>query len=263
MKDNIQSSILDDKSHRIYTMKFSERLILAREHSGFSKSELARACGISKQAIGQMESESTKQPTPENLFKIAKATGVNPEWLATGKGKMLISSQEMVSEPASFYRYGPDIADNFKDAVEHPFVNAAIKGVPMLTKREVTEDKFLEDLDVKNHKKWVYSEAGVSDKAFAYYVQAFSIGLSNISFPEPHMALLIIDPENNPIHGSLVLVQGPDEVLMVKQYYIDGPNMYLNSLTQHLLPIKMNDEYKIKGSVVSITFSTRDLYKLN
>lgn len=69
---------------------FSERLQKAREKAGLTKAELGRhAGGISGSAISQLESGLSKGAKPENLVALAKALGVEIEWLATGNGPMI------------------------------------------------------------------------------------------------------------------------------------------------------------------------------
>ena len=62
------------------------RIKAAREHREMTQSELARATGLSRQAISQLESGITKKPEPANLFLIADALQYKARYLATGKG---------------------------------------------------------------------------------------------------------------------------------------------------------------------------------
>lgn len=47
-----------------------------RQVAGLSKTELARACGVSQSAVSQWEDGNYSPPTLKNLAKIAKACGV-------------------------------------------------------------------------------------------------------------------------------------------------------------------------------------------
>lgn len=67
-------------------MSYAERLTRALDHAGKSRAELARAIGVSPQAIGGLMSGATKALTAENNFKAARALGVSAYWLATGEG---------------------------------------------------------------------------------------------------------------------------------------------------------------------------------
>ena len=63
-----------------------ERVKEARVANGWNQPELAKITNISKQALSQIETGTTKNPKPENLLKIADATGYELRWLITGNG---------------------------------------------------------------------------------------------------------------------------------------------------------------------------------
>lgn len=69
-------------------MMIGDRLKLAREAAGLTQSAVARKAKVTPSAISQIESGLSKKPSAENLLPIAKALGVHPEWLITGKGSM-------------------------------------------------------------------------------------------------------------------------------------------------------------------------------
>ena len=62
---------------------FQERLKEARTKKGLSQGQLAKACGVSQGTIANLESGYRKQP--RSIIEIARALGVDAEWLATGK----------------------------------------------------------------------------------------------------------------------------------------------------------------------------------
>lgn len=61
-----------------------DRLRKARESTGLSMGEFAEKVGISRVTVGNAES-GKKQPLEVTLKRWALATGVNYEWLLTGK----------------------------------------------------------------------------------------------------------------------------------------------------------------------------------
>lgn len=61
------------------------RITQAREGAGLSQTALGKSLGITRSAVSQWESGDT-EPTPEKLRGIAMETGVNYDWLATGRG---------------------------------------------------------------------------------------------------------------------------------------------------------------------------------
>jgi len=63
------------------------RIRAAREAAGYSHSHIAKAIGISKQAVGQWEKEDGTIPNGPNLVDLARLLAVSPDWLALGHGK--------------------------------------------------------------------------------------------------------------------------------------------------------------------------------
>ena len=72
-------------------MTSSQRLRIARRHAGLSQSALARAVGVQRSAVSHWERGS--QPAAGNLREVALATGAHYEWLATGRGAMVVSDE--------------------------------------------------------------------------------------------------------------------------------------------------------------------------
>jgi transcriptional regulator with XRE-family HTH domain len=75
-----------------------ERIQQARASAGFSRAELARRVGVGPSAAVQWENATGTAPTLENLARIAIATGVAFEWLATGRGSARVANAD---DPAS------------------------------------------------------------------------------------------------------------------------------------------------------------------
>jgi len=62
------------------------RIRQARRGASLSQSELAFAVGVARSAVAQWERKDGARPTTDNMAKIAMATAVRFEWLATGRG---------------------------------------------------------------------------------------------------------------------------------------------------------------------------------
>lgn len=75
-------------------MKLCSRIQAARRLQDMTQTDLARLVGVQRSAVSHWESPLGKNPTVGNLRKIAKVTGVGFEWLATGRGRMTLSSKE-------------------------------------------------------------------------------------------------------------------------------------------------------------------------
>jgi len=72
-----------------------ERLKFALDAKGdragtrFTASDLARACGVTRQAVSQWMLGQSTNIRPDNLVCVADWLGVEVRWLATGDGPML------------------------------------------------------------------------------------------------------------------------------------------------------------------------------
>ncbi|WP_273430609.1 XRE family transcriptional regulator [Chitinibacter tainanensis] len=76
----------------------SDRIKLALANKQMSQSALARAAGVSTVAVNGWCTGASKSINGKYLMAASTALGVNPEWLATGKGPMTFSGEESKSE---------------------------------------------------------------------------------------------------------------------------------------------------------------------
>jgi len=63
-----------------------DRIKKERTRLGMSQADLAKKVNLSRNAISKIEMGASKNPSSRNLHPIARALGVDPEWLITGKG---------------------------------------------------------------------------------------------------------------------------------------------------------------------------------
>ena len=68
-----------------------QRIRLARRHAGLSQASLGAAVGVQRSAVGHWEAARGKFPSVAHLREVALITGVQFEWLATGRGSMLVA----------------------------------------------------------------------------------------------------------------------------------------------------------------------------
>ena len=71
-----------------------QRIRLARRHAGLSQAALGTAVGVQRSAVSHWEATNGKHPSVNHLRTIALATGVQFEWLATGRGLMRQSAEQ-------------------------------------------------------------------------------------------------------------------------------------------------------------------------
>lgn len=69
-------------------MDLSNRIRLARVDKGWNQVDLAKQLGVSRSAVGHWERGAGSTPSPRRLLRLAHLTGVNVQWLATGRGPM-------------------------------------------------------------------------------------------------------------------------------------------------------------------------------
>lgn len=74
---------------------YGSRLQAALERKKASKTDLAKAMGRTPQAVGQVINGTTKALTAENNSLAAIYLGVNPDWLATGEGEMVVAGRQV------------------------------------------------------------------------------------------------------------------------------------------------------------------------
>lgn len=68
--------------------KIQDRIRQRRLALGLSKVDLARLCGVTKQAVQGWEDGGTKAPSGPNLVVAAVALKAREEWLVTGEGPL-------------------------------------------------------------------------------------------------------------------------------------------------------------------------------
>ncbi len=73
-----------------------ERIRARRKELNLKQPELGKIVGISGAAISQLERGDSKNPSSENLLKLAKALKCSPEWLQTGRGSTTGASAEEI-----------------------------------------------------------------------------------------------------------------------------------------------------------------------
>lgn len=78
-----------------------QRIRMARRHAGLSQAALGAAVGVQRSAVGHWEAAQGKFPNVSHLREIAMVTGVQFEWLATGRGNMSLSADTALDSVAA------------------------------------------------------------------------------------------------------------------------------------------------------------------
>jgi transcriptional regulator with XRE-family HTH domain len=78
-----------------------QRMRLARRHAALSQAALAKAVGVQRSAVSHWEATLGKSPSAVHLREVALVTGVQFEWLATGRGRMNLSNDVAMDSVAT------------------------------------------------------------------------------------------------------------------------------------------------------------------
>lgn len=85
---------------------FSERLTAAMAAAGLSQAQLADMVGVSQPAVQKMAAGKTNGS--RKMVELARALGVQAEWLSNGSGPMRVDGQQptvpLVATPSNIYR---------------------------------------------------------------------------------------------------------------------------------------------------------------
>jgi len=75
----------------------SSRIRKSRALAALSQAELARRVGVKRSAVTQWEHPSGTTPSVEHMVHIALETGVQFEWLATGRGPSRAADEQAMA----------------------------------------------------------------------------------------------------------------------------------------------------------------------
>jgi len=77
----------------------AQRIRIARRSAGLSQAQLALELGVQRSAVSHWEAQRGK-PSINHLRQLALLSGVQFEWLATGRGAMMPSGEELLDSVA-------------------------------------------------------------------------------------------------------------------------------------------------------------------
>ncbi|HEY5970915.1 MAG TPA: helix-turn-helix transcriptional regulator [Pseudoxanthomonas sp.] len=82
-------------------MTQQERIRLARRAAAMSQNQLAQAVGVQRSAVSHWEAPKGKNPNVSHLREVAQVTGIQFEWLVTGRGDMGLSKDTQLDSIAT------------------------------------------------------------------------------------------------------------------------------------------------------------------
>lgn len=82
-------------------MTSQQRIRLARRHAGLSQAALGSAIGVQRSSVSHWEGTQGKHPSVDHLRQLSLVSGVQFEWLATGRGRMTLSEDMALDSVAA------------------------------------------------------------------------------------------------------------------------------------------------------------------
>lgn len=82
-------------------MTIGDRIKEARKAAKLTQDDLGKICKVSRAAVTQWETGTSKSTGGQNLFAIEQATGYSASWLANGKGPKLAKDRANETQPGT------------------------------------------------------------------------------------------------------------------------------------------------------------------
>lgn len=209
-------------------MEYKDRIKAARKHAKLTQAALADAVGIKQASISELETGKSQSSTFNAT--IAKACGVDPVWLETGRGQMLPSDSNI--EP------GPDI-----------------KGlVPLISWVQAGSWCEVEDLyAVGDAEEWMPCPTSHGPRTYALRVRGESMFNPHERRSFRDGDIIFVDPDRLAENGSPVIAKLDDsQEATFKQLVIEGEERYLKALNPNWPDriIRINGNATICGVVI-------------
>jgi SOS-response transcriptional repressor LexA len=179
-------------------VKFSDRLKAAMAYANMKTGDLARALGVSYQAVKRTEDGLTKSFTARNNAKAAKILGVDADWLAAGTTATV--------EPAK-------ISSEFDTNVGEASLGSGVR-IPLISAVQAGMWRDIVDsFQAGDAHDWLMTDQRVSASTFALEISGDSM--------EPEFKAgdrVIIDPDLTPLPGDFVVAKNGEDEATFKKY---------------------------------------------
>ncbi|GGJ06324.1 LexA family protein [Halopseudomonas pertucinogena] len=209
-------------------MEYKDRVKAARKHAKLTQAALADAVGIKQASISELETGKSLSSTYNAT--IAKACGVDPVWLETGRGRMLPSDSNV--EP------GPDIRGR----------------VPLISWVQAGAWCEVEDLyAVGDAEEWMPCPTSHGPRTYALRVRGESMFNPHERRSFRDGDIIFVDPDKLAENGSPVIAKLDDsQEATFKQLVIEGEERYLKALNPNWPDqiIRINGNATICGVVI-------------
>ena len=213
-------------------MNLQDRLSAAMKYAGIDQATIVKTLKVSRAAVSQWVNGPTKEIKSKHAMQLAFMLGVNPDWLAYGKGDML--------GPAVTYDSGK--SEYF-----------AGQAVPLLSK--VSAGKYCDSKGIFDHddaEAWLPRPQGASELAYGLMVEGDSM---TSPYPNgrsyPPGTILYVDPDKDVLPGMRGIFRLPDsDEAIFKELVSDAGVQYLKPLNPQYDKIRVTEGLITCGRVI-------------
>lgn len=195
------------------------------------KSELARICGISYNAVVGWEKNPQTNVHHENLLSISRAWGASLDWLMTGRGPSPIGG--VMESPGAYSR------------------QAKFTALPLISSVQAGAWGEAEDpYALGGAAEWVHVPGVYGSSAFMLCVEGDSMTSFRGGISIPAGSQVVVDPEVEATNGSIVVAKlEQEQKVTIKRLVIEPPYKYLMPINDRYDRIPINGECRIVGVV--------------
>lgn len=181
---------------------YAERLRWALDVSEMSQSDLAREIGVTPQSVQYLSASENNARGSKHTNAIARATGVNAQWLETGLGPAVIEDKKKVDSNAVMVRL-------------------TTQRVPVLSYVQAGDMTEAGCVDLSQvYDDYVTTDLELSEQAFALEIKGDSMvappGSGEESFHEGDR--IIVDCAVTPMPGDFVVAKNGEHEATFKKY---------------------------------------------
>ena len=232
-----------------FQMEYKDRLKAARKHAGLTQGELAKRAGLTQTSVSDLERGKSKATA--FTAQIAKVCGVDPIWLAQGRGHMLspnslhsditeLYKDTAVSEGNGSFDVNVELAPQPTRSFDYPEISWVQAGMA----REAVQVLNLSECEKHTSDAW----AG----PHGYWLKVKGPSMTSpagVSFMEG--MLILVAPGIEPENGSFVVAKmiATNEATF-KQYIWDSGKAFLKPLNSAFPTVEMDDTWELVGKVV-------------
>lgn len=208
-----------------------DRLKQARKQAKLTQAQVAAAVKITQPAYSGLETGESSNTS--FMVQIAAVLGVNPNWLATGEGSMILNG---IAQELPNY--------SFTDSDRWP-----LGKVPLISSIQAGAwCEAVDNFQPGDAEEWLPAPAKHGPHAYALRVTGTSM--------EPRLRegeIVVVDPDREPESGSIVVARkAENKEVTLKQLIREGGETYLKALNPHWPEpiIRISEEWNVCGRVI-------------